>query len=178
MHCVPMARALLSQVHQSGIVCSKILGIGSVERAWKDVKKIKMPSRNRTLPERTRRMTTIVGHHCANRAARRREREARAGRLWDEADFATLKLDKYGIDTEVLARTKKPKRIFRALLEGWEDLVLKNKDPVFEARVVKKYGGLKWRDPDNMDRLTTAHPKRMYYHREKGKDRGNSGYFG
>ena len=83
---------------------------------------------------------------------------ARAGRLWEDVDFSTLKLDRWGIDTEVLGGDKKAKRILRAWKESWEDEETKKADPVVEARLVRKYGGLQWNDPDNVDRLTTSHP--------------------
>ena len=86
-------------------------------------------------------MTTIVGEHCADKAVRRRERENRVGRLWTEEDFETLNLDKFGIDVEVLAGNKKPSRLFRAWKENWEEEVLKKQDPVFAARLARKYGG-------------------------------------
>ena len=84
-------------------VLSKPLGIGASERSWKDVKKILMPTRNKTDHGRSVKMTTIVGEHCADKVARCRERENCVGRLWTEEDFETLKLDKYGIEVVGLA---------------------------------------------------------------------------
>ena len=40
-----------------------------------------------------------------------REGMARAGRLWDNKDFETIKLDKFGIYVDVLSGAKKPKQI-------------------------------------------------------------------
>ena len=160
-------------------VLSKVSGIGSAERNWKDRKKISTPARNRTASERSKKMTKIVGHHCAFKAARRRERDARAGRLWNDNDFTTLKLDKYGIDVEVISGEKKAKKVFRAWKEGWEEEETKKADAIIEARLVRKYGGIKWNDPDNENRLVTSHPKQMYWKRErKRKDGSNhTGYY-
>ena len=41
-------------------------------------------------------------------------------------------------------------RIFRAWVETWEtDKIGPNGDALFEARLVRKYGSLKWINPDN-----------------------------
>lgn len=50
-------------------------------------------------------------------------------------------MDKFGIEVEVLAGNKKPSRLFRAWKENWEEEVLKKQDPVFAARLARKYGG-------------------------------------
>ena len=41
------------------------------------------------------------------------------------------------------------RRVFRAWLEDWEKPLLKNNDPVAEARLRVKYQGLVFFDPDN-----------------------------
>jgi hypothetical protein len=48
-------------------------------------------------------------------------------------------------------------------VEGWENKVLEpSGDEVFEARLVHKYGGLKWFDPDKRINFT-AHPDKMHF---------------
>ena len=160
-------------------VLSKVSGIGAAERNWKDLKRVVTAGRNRTKPKRSKKMTTIVGHHCAFKAKRRRERESRAGRVWNDDDFRCLKLDKFGIDVEVLAGEKKAKTIFRAWKEGWECMETTKRDVIFENRLVMKYRGIKWYDPENEERIIHAHPKEMYWKRErKRKDKSNhTGYY-
>ena len=63
-------------------------------------------------------MTKIFGNHCTFKAARRRERQSREGRVCNNAYFTSLKLDKHGIDVEVLARENKEKKIFHYWKEG------------------------------------------------------------
>jgi hypothetical protein len=49
-------------------------------------------------------------------------------------------------------------RLFNAWIEDWELAAINNKDPVNEARLLEKYGGLHWRDPDNNNiKLTSEH---------------------
>ena len=123
-------------------------------------------------------MTSIVGHHCANKARRRRERESRAGRIWNDADFECLKLSKFGIDVEVLSGAVKAKKIFRNWKERWESIETKKKDAILENNLVAKYGGIKWLDEVN-DCVVTAHPKIMYWKKERKKKDGSNhnGYY-
>ena len=62
-----------------------------------------------------------------------------------------------------LAGNKKPSRLFRAWKENWEEAVLKKQDPVFAARLARKYGGIKWRDPDNGDQVVQSPLKKMHW---------------
>ena len=74
-------------------VLSNASVIGSVEMNWNDNNKVCTPSRNRTKVERCDKMTNIFGYHCAFKYERWHERESRAGKLCNEEDFASLKLD-------------------------------------------------------------------------------------
>lgn len=51
--------------------------------------------------------------------------------------------------------SQKPSRIFRAWFEDWETDLQKKKDPVNEAKLLRKYGGLKWFDPDKSEYFTS-----------------------
>ena len=150
------------------LVLSKILGIGSTERHWKDVKQVQSQYRCRLNAENIKKESTIVGMYCAERGEIRRKSQARAGKLWEENDFESLGLDKFGVDVERLtAPTKEPTRIVRAWKETWETKLLSKRNEIYEARLLRKYGGLKWRDPDNNNAIVTADPKCMYYWKEK-----------
>ena len=63
---------------------------------------------------------------------------------WSDAGFADPGLDM----TTPAASTAPKQRIFRAWLEDWETAAREKQDPVNEARLLKKYGGLVWLDPD------------------------------
>jgi hypothetical protein len=45
---------------------------------------------------------------------------------------------------------EKPTWIDNRFIEDWEHGAMKKKDPVNEARLLKKYSGLKWFDPDTL----------------------------
>ena len=61
-------------------------------------------------------------------------------------------------------------RIVRAWLEGWEKKnISPSGDSNFEARVVRKYGGLKSLDPDSKLSLRVSHPERMTFTKAMGK---------
>lgn len=76
------------------------------------------------------------------------------------------------------------KRIVRAWKETWEYKMLKpSGDPILEARLCRKYGGLKWEDPNNQDKdrpvhpdriqKRVAHPDRMWFQKQRGNNRYN-----
>ena len=69
------------------LVFSKIVGLGSSERNWKELKRAKTPTRNQLEMEKLVKLTTIVDHHCGAKSERRRARLARACKLWTEDDF-------------------------------------------------------------------------------------------
>ena len=51
-------------------------------------------------------------------------------------------------------------RIFCAWVETWEKKKLSTTgDAIYKERLVSKYGGLKWLDPDNTYTIQVAHPK-------------------
>ena len=64
-----------------------------------------------------------------------------------------LQLEKFGVDTVVL---KQPatNRVFRAWVEDWEKDLLKMNDCVAEARILAKYKGLIFWDPDTSANFT------------------------
>jgi hypothetical protein len=64
----------------------------------------------------------------------------------DDLNF-DLQLEKFGVNTNIL---KKPavQRIFRAWVEDWEQDDRKNNYVVAEARLLQKYRGLVFHDPD------------------------------
>ena len=129
------------------LVCSKILGIGSAERSWGDVKHLKSDKRSKLSGEATKMQGTIFGASCAERARLKAEGKDRGEALkttWDDDDFADP-----GLDVPSSAQPTTPKsRVFRAWVEDWERDAIVKQDPVNEARLLQKYGGLNWLDPD------------------------------
>ena len=121
------------------------LGIGLVERHWKDVKRVVLLSgRYKLDSEKVKKESTLVGQHCAAKSARCREAQSKAGKLWTEEGFETLGLDRFCVDVDKLKDpTPKPTKIFRAWQETWESVKLTKKDDKYEARLARKYEGLK-----------------------------------
>ena len=68
---------------------------------------------------------------------------------------------------------RKKKMVFKAWKESWETRTLKpSGDPIFEARLCRKYGRIEWFHPDNGYAKLMAHPERMWFQ----KSRGNNHY--
>ena len=151
------------------IVCSKILGIGSAERCWGDVKKNKTGQRSHLGALATKKQSTLYGAYSAEKATIQREQKKSLGVFWDDDDFKGLGLNRYGIDivSDVNIVSKK---IFRAWLEDWEKDILLDNDPVHEAKFLKKYGGVVWYDIDENENFTASSEK-MHFSRMK-KEKG------
>ena len=133
-------------------VTSKILGIGSAERNWGDVKHLKTDKRSHLSPERTAKQATIYGASCVEIALiKKKEAEvniySQPFQTWHDEDFEKA----FGFhiaEDEENQEQAKPKRIFNAWLEDWEQDCIMKKDVISEAKLLKKYGGLVWHDPD------------------------------
>lgn len=167
------------------LVCSKIGGIGSAERNWKAVKRVK--SHRYTLGnEKSKKQSTIASTYSAQKNEKRRVNDNKAGKLWEEKDFVTLGLDKFGEGIIHASEAERAalenidddgteKRVFRAWKERWESVknVGPGGDPKLHAMMVYKYGGIKWFDQDNEDLpLMTSHPDKMFFEVRHG----NNGY--
>ena len=105
----------------------------SAERAKHSTKKAKMQA-------------YIASIHAAENNDQDRAKRMRAGVLWDDEDFVTLHFDAHCLpldcapDDEIVRRTT---RVLRGWLEDWEQEDVGPKGcPIFELRVLKKYGGI------------------------------------
>ena len=105
------------------LVTSKILGIGTAERNWKQYKKIKSGERTNLNPTAAMKITCIYGGHQQTKARKRMNQLSVAGKLWSDDDFHCLKMDQFcgdlasSLDEDVKMRARKP---FRNLRERWE----------------------------------------------------------
>lgn len=131
-------------------LCSKILGIGAAERSWGAVKHLKTNKRSHLSGDRVKKQATIFGASCMEQAKIVREatianQRNKPVKLWTEEDFDTeMDILLEGTNEE----KARPKRIFRSWEEEWEATALKKQDPVNSARLLQKYGGMQWYDPD------------------------------
>lgn len=162
-------------------VTSKILGIGQAERSWGDVKHLKSNKRSHLSSERVKMQATIYGASCAARARSKRESAETTKTnsipfvYWEEDDFQPIAASEEEDDSSCGSDTKvlKPKKIFNAWFEDWEEPIQKVKDPVHEAKLLKKYGGLRWFDPDSNQHFT-AHAESLIFKSIRGNARGYS----
>ena len=65
----------------------------------------------------------------------------------DDINF-NLQLEKFGVDMEALKHVP-IRHVFRAWVEDWEEEASKKNDAVCEAKLLAKYKGLVFPDPDN-----------------------------
>ena len=66
---------------------------------------------------------------------------------YDDINF-NLELEKFGVDMEALKQVP-IRRVFRAWVEDWEEEARRRNEAVCEAKLLAKYKGLVFRDPDN-----------------------------
>ena len=100
-----------------------------------------------------------------------------AEKLWDDDDFTFCKMDPLcneiveSLQSDDLAAGGNL-RIFNAWEETWEQKRIgPNGDPLHEARLLKKYGGLMWLGQDNEFSRRTAHPEQMFFEKKRGNNR-------
>ena len=137
-------------------VCSKILGIGSAERAWGDVKHLKTNKRSHLSADRVNKQATIFGASCMMEASMKREiprtyeydTSWKPIRLWTEDDYNVVYSLDADDDDDKTTTASKVNRTFKAWLEDWETEAIRKNDPVSEHKLLRKYGGLMWQDPD------------------------------
>jgi hypothetical protein len=154
-------------------VCSKILGIGSAERSWGDVKHLKVNKRAHLSGERVKKQATIFGTSCIELARYQRtlylkDASSTPLKVWTDDDFKTK------ADLETGKLKTKTKRIFKAYLEDWEQEAMENRDLVNETKLLKKYGGLTWMDPDHNNVILYSDKKALHwnhvkYHKDKNR---------
>lgn len=155
------------------LVVSKNLGIGSAERHWKLVKATKKGQRANLGEEKAKKCALVYGASMQQKSRHRLQKLATAGKLWTDDDFESLKLDIHcrEITEAANAVPAKKTRIFRCWEEEWEKVKIgPNGDDVLEARLVRKYGGIKWLDIDNGYRVCEAHPDEMYFDKKRGNN--------
>jgi hypothetical protein len=134
------------------LVLSKILGISSAERNWKQVKKIKRGDCTQTGIDKTAKQVLVYAQYQMLCGKLRKTALSRAGKLWEDTDFDCMKMDAYCKDLQEKAANANLQnepiqciRNVRLWQESWE--VPKRYggkgQKLLEARLEKKYIGLK-----------------------------------
>ena len=156
------------------LVTSKILGIGTAERNWKEFKEVKSGKRINLKNEKAKKQAIVYGAYQQQNARLRKEKLAASGKMWVDADFECCKMGPFCKD--ILSDLEQRKeggveRRFLAWKERRENKVIGPKgDAIFEAMLVMKYSGLQWLDPDDEYSRRTVHPDRMWFVKKKGNN--------
>jgi hypothetical protein len=132
-------------------ILSALLGIGIAERSWGAVKQLKQGQRSHLGGEAIRMQATIYGAACIEKARTLKAEKELSMELWNDNDVEfQLGLENFNADEAngAVVQVSNPKRLFRTWLEDWEVESIKVNDVVHETRLLTKYGGLKWIDPD------------------------------
>ncbi len=143
------------------LVLLKILGIGTTKRSWKQVKAVKSSQRVKMGINKTKKQVLIYAQYQQTSAQAQMTKLAAAGKLWEDEDFALMKMDpfckeiKESLQTE---QTEKEVRVLRLWQERWElEKIGPNGNSILEACLTKKYKGLNFFDIDENNRVMTAH---------------------
>ena len=103
-------------------VTSKILGIGSAERAWGAVKQLKSGKRGHLSGSNTKKQATIFAKACIDGAKLKRSQSIKDGdssyATWTDEDDAFLRGVGISDQKKKQDLTKKP--LFKCWLEDWE----------------------------------------------------------
>jgi hypothetical protein len=133
-------------------VCSKPLGCGQAERNWGALKHLKTGKRSHLSSDKAEKQATIYGAACIDKKRamdNAGDGGGNAGSSWTDADMAfDMGLENWVGAPENLPVPVVPKRLFKAWIEEWEWDCIHRKDPVAEKKLLQKYGGMRWIDPD------------------------------
>lgn len=148
-------------------VCSKIVGMGSAERSWGDVKHLKSMKRSHLSPQAVEKQATIFGASCMADAALERDNEqdnsTDSYKFWDEKDFDS-QFDMFAVEEPAPPN----KRFLKCYIEEWEKEHVKKNDDVSKAKLLQKYGGLEFEDIDKIARRYRIDPSDMSFRRNNG----------
>ena len=133
---------------------SALLGIGIAERSWGAVKHLKNGKRSHLGADTTRMQATIFGAACIEKARTLKAEKEKSLEIWSENDVEFhLGLENFEADeahgVPQAGHRKNPRRLFYAWREDWERVSSKTNDLVHETKLLRKYSGLRWFDPDS-----------------------------
>ena len=142
------------------LVLSKILGIGTAEQNWKQVKFTKLGLHSHTDTDRVKKQAALYGQYQQVKARAKQTKQRFAGKLWEENDFKSIKMDEYCKDVwqSLDGADKRPIRVFRNWQETWEKKKLGPTGNVMLHEKLKvKYVGLKLNKNEGYHRIFTVH---------------------
>ena len=144
------------------------MGCGQAERNWGALKHLKTGKRSHLSAEKAERQATVYGAASIEKSRAVAAEEERNGWLvesrWTDADILMqVGLECFdGMPGEDVPAPVVARRLFKAWIEDWEWEAIGTRDVVMEARLLQKYGGLSWIDPDENE-LCVAIEERMEF---------------
>lgn len=151
-------------------ILSTLLGIGVAERSWGAVKHLKSGSRSHLGADATRMQATIFGAACIEKARALKAEKELSMELWNDNDIEfQLGLENFTANEAqgVVQQGQAPRRLFHTWREDWEQVSSKMNDCVHETKLLRKYGGLRWLDPDS-NNMFVAETDNMEWRRGLG----------
>jgi hypothetical protein len=146
------------------LVLSKILGIGTAKRNWKQVQKIKYGDSANLGNKVTAKITNVYGQSQQVKSCNRDNQRSSVGRLWTEEDLHCMKMDD-SLDTDARIQNI---RTFRNQNKNWQQ-PLKGRGPrgdaVLEERLKKKLLGIKLLCKEKLFRIHL-----VKFYKKKGKN--------
>ena len=151
---------------------AKLCGIGAAERSWGGVKQIKTGKRSHMSGESTEKRSILYVSAKIAQSRVQCDRLEKLDATGNNAMFGDddinfdMQLEQFGVDMGAL---KEPavERIFRAWVEDWEEESRKKNDCVDEARLLQKYKGLVFFDPDS-EKTFSVWDQNMEFRRGRG----------
>jgi hypothetical protein len=116
------------------------------------VKHLKSGKRSKLGADATRMQATIFGAACIERSRVLKAEKEQSTELWNDNDLEfQLGLESFTHDEAdgALPEVQNPRRLFHAWSEEWEEVSAKTNNIIHETRLLHKYRGLRWLDPDN-----------------------------
>ena len=92
------------------LITSKILGIGTTERIWKQIKAVKSGWRMNTGMDKTKKQEMIYSQYQQMKAQVHIQKLLCVGTLWDDNDFKSIKMDEHCKEIEDVLEVDKGMR--------------------------------------------------------------------
>ncbi len=154
------------------LVLSKILGIGTAEHNWKQVKKIKYRNRANLGNKVTAQITNVYRQYPQVKLHNRDDQRSSVGRLWTEEDLHCMKINVFCADIADSLDTDTRIQNMRTFHNWNEDWQLQSKgvgpkgDAVLAERLMTIFLGIKL---IYKEKLLWIHL--VEFHKKKGKNR-------
>ena len=140
------------------------MGIRTAERNWKQVKYIKSGLRSNTDTDKVKKQAALYRQYQQVKTRAKQTKLSSAGKLWEENNFKSLKMDEYCKDMwqSLDGADERPARIFRNWQESWKKKKLGTTgDVMLHEKLKVKYMGLKVDENEGEHRIFTVHAVRF-----------------